>query len=72
MLCRNLVSYKSGLIDEAGDELLAMNIIHERDLDFATDADIHGTVHRLADFARNNGIGLTRLYQCCLSPGDEA
>jgi hypothetical protein len=48
MLCRNLMSVKSKLVDEDGNNLLTCSIIHEDDLDFATDDDIKGTVARLA------------------------
>ena len=48
MLCRNLVSEKSELVDEDGTDLLTCSIIHESDIDFANDADIRGSVRRLA------------------------
>ena len=49
MFCRNLVSQKSDLVDEDdGDELLTCSVIHDRDLDFATDEDIKDTCRRLA------------------------
>ena len=38
----------SGITDEEGTELLTCNIIRSEDLDFATDADVRGTVRRLA------------------------
>lgn len=48
MLCRNLFSEKSGLADEDGNDMLTCNLIHENELDMATDADIFGSVRRLA------------------------
>ena len=48
MLCRNLFSVQSGVVDEDGSDLLTCSLIHEADLDFATDADIRGSVQRLA------------------------
>lgn len=51
MLCRNLVSLESDLVAEDSTKLLACSVIHEADLDFATDSDIRGTVRRLAAHA---------------------
>jgi hypothetical protein len=48
MLCRNLMSVKSNLVDEDGENLLTCSIVFEEELDFATDSDIKGTVARLA------------------------
>ena len=48
MLCRNLVSEKSELVAEDGTDLLMCSIIHESEIDFASDADIRGSVRRLA------------------------
>lgn len=48
MLCRNLMSEDSGLVDEDGTNLLTCTLVHESELDFATDADIRGSVRRLA------------------------
>ena len=48
MLCKNLVTAKSGLVDEDGTDLLQCSLIHEKDMDWASDADIFGTVDRLA------------------------
>lgn len=49
MLCRNLYSEKSELTAEDGSKMLTCTLIHESDLDFATDDDIRGSVRRLAD-----------------------
>ena len=48
ILCRNLYSVKSNIVDEEGENLLTMDKIYEEDLDFATDDDIYGSVDRLA------------------------
>ena len=48
ILCRNLTSVSSGLVDEDGHELLTCSIIKESDLGFADDEDIKGTPARLA------------------------
>jgi hypothetical protein len=48
MLCRNLYSRESELVDEDGTNLLTCSLIFEADLDFATDGDIRGSVRRLA------------------------
>lgn len=48
MLCRNLYSEKSGIVDQDGHDMLTCNIVHEGDLDMAVDADILGSVRRLA------------------------
>ena len=47
MLCRNLVSLKSDIVDEHGASLLSCSIWLEDEMDFATDQDIRGTVARL-------------------------
>ena len=48
MIRRNLFSRASGIVDEDGTELLTCSIIRERDLDFATDAEVVGSARRLA------------------------
>jgi hypothetical protein len=48
MLCRNLYTQKSQLVAEDGSHMLTCSLIHEADLDFATDDDIRGSVRRLA------------------------
>jgi hypothetical protein len=48
MLCRNLVSVKSQVVDEDGSNLLTCSVVFEKDLDFASDEDILGTISRLA------------------------
>jgi hypothetical protein len=63
MLCRNLVSQRSKVAGEEGAELLKCSIIHEAELDFATDADIRGTIRRLAEDAVNLPKALFLLKQ---------
>ena len=48
MLCRNLLSKASRLVDEDGDDVLTCSLIHESELDFASDSDVRGSVRRLA------------------------
>ena len=47
MLCRNLISNVSEIIDEDGSHLLTCNMYSEADLDFATDDDVRGAMRRL-------------------------
>ena len=49
MLCRNLYSESSGLVDEDGSDMLTCSLLHEGELDFATDEDIRGSARRLAE-----------------------
>ena len=51
MLCRNLVSVDSGLTDEDGGQMLSCSLLHDAELDPATDDDIRGSVRRLAAHA---------------------
>ncbi len=49
LLCRNLFAITTDVVDlETGDTLLAASLLFEHELDFATDADIRGTIARLA------------------------
>lgn len=69
LLCRNLVSEKSEVICEDGTNLLTCSIIHEHELDFATDADIRGSVRRLAALKVTDAIGVFRHVRaptCCM------
>lgn len=50
MLCLNLYSHKSGLVDEDGEDILTCTLVHEDQLHFATDADVRGAVRRLAAY----------------------
>jgi hypothetical protein len=48
LLCRNLFAITTDVVDsETGDTLLAASLLFEDELDFATDADIRGTITRL-------------------------
>ena len=51
MLCRNLISNASEVIDEDGSHLLTCNMYSEADLDFATDDDVRGAMRRLERYA---------------------
>ena len=53
MCCKNLYTATSEIANGEDDEenILTCSLLKERDLDFATDEDIRGTVRRLAHFA---------------------
>ena len=66
MLCLNLRTSESEIVDEDGRNLLVCSAIHEHELVFATDQDIRGAVNRLsthvndADFElRQTAVGFT-------------
>jgi hypothetical protein len=40
--CINLYTEKSGLVDEYGSEYLTTSLVHEDELEFATDEDVIG------------------------------
>ena len=61
--CRNLYTRASGVVDEAGDPLLSCSLILPETLDFATDADVRGTVRRLAHFASTRDPGDVKLME---------
>ena len=63
LLCRNLVARESGIVDEDGSNLLLSSIVHEADLDFASNDDIRGTVQRLAAFSVTDTPGDFKLRQ---------
>ena len=48
LLCRNLYTESSAILDEDGSNLLVAAVMKEDELDFATDEDIRGCVRRLA------------------------
>ena len=50
MLCKNLIAEESGAVDADGTNILVCSLIHEQQLQFATDADIRRTIDRLAGF----------------------
>jgi len=63
-ICRNLIAHASAIKDEEGAAILTSSIIHEEELDFATDDDVRESVMRLAqhcgepDFAlRQQAVG---------------
>ena len=47
MLCRNIFTEHSEVVDEEGDALLTSNIYSSDAIDFATDSDIRSTIARL-------------------------
>jgi hypothetical protein len=48
MLCLNLYTRDSGLVDEDGTKQLCCTLVHETDLILATDEDIYACIDRLA------------------------
>ena len=50
MLCKNLVSQKSGITEIDGTRRLICSLIHESQMQFATDDEIHGAIRRLRGF----------------------
>ena len=67
LLCRNLYLEKSDIAGEDGDNLLVCNIIHERELDFATNDDIRGSVRRLAAHSLTDNAGMFKFHQSTLA-----
>ena len=63
MLCRNLISQRSRIASEDGSALLKFSVVHESELDFATDADIRGTIARLAHDAATLSKEMLKLKQ---------
>ena len=47
LLCKNIISHRSPLVDEAGCEILVTDLVKESQLDLTTDQDIWSTVARL-------------------------
>ena len=48
MICRNLHSIKSAVVGEDGSNLLTCRFVNEAEIEFATGAEIRGSVRRLA------------------------
>ena len=63
MICRNLFSEKSGVVDEDDEDLMTCSIIYKDELDVATDAEVRGTVRRLAALEGQVGSGEFELRQ---------
>jgi len=72
MLCLNLLSLSTGVFrndddadsdDDLSGEMLSCSILHERDLHFATDEDIRGTVRRLDAFKPVTSAGDFKLRE---------
>ena len=47
LLCKNIISHRSSLVDEAGCEILVTDLVKESQLDLTNDKDIWSTVARL-------------------------
>ena len=65
MECRNLYSRRSNIVNDEGEEIFTCSLHLMDEMDFATDADVHGTVHRLADVAANRPGELKLREQAC-------
>ena len=63
VLCSNLYSEKSGIIDEDGTDHLTCEIVHESDLHFASDSDIKGAVARLDAYSRTDDVESFKIRQ---------
>jgi hypothetical protein len=63
VLCSNLYSEKSGIIDEDGTDHLTCEIVHEADLHFASDSDIKGAVARLDAYSRTDDVESFKIRQ---------
>ena len=50
VLCKNIVSKNSGLLDEEGTELLHTELVTESSCDFTTDEDLWSSISRLKKF----------------------
>ena len=57
MLCLNLYTSKSGIVDEDGEDILTCSLVHENELHFACDDDVRGAVRRLARFKLTDSPG---------------
>ena len=65
MGCRNLYSACSGITGDDGEDLLTSNLHLFSEMDFATDADIRGTVKRLAFVADHSADQLPLRQIAC-------
>ncbi len=63
MLCLNLIAELSGLVDVDGSDILVCNLCQEAQLQFATDADIRGSISRLERYKVIESKGDFALWQ---------
>ena len=63
MICRNLFSEKSGIVDEDDEDILTCSLIHKDDFDMATDDEIRATVRRLTAMEGNVSTDEFKLRQ---------
>ena len=63
--CRNLFSETSGIVGEDDEEILTCNLHFAHEMDFASDADVRGTVQRLANVATNRPAELKNREIAC-------
>ena len=66
MLCSNLVSVSSGLVDESGDDILTCSLVFENQLRFASDDDVKGTIRRLRAHTRSDSAKTFKLQEQAL------
>jgi len=66
MLCSNLVSVSSGLVDEDGDDILTCSLVFEDQLRFASDDDVNGTIRRLKAHKRSDSAKVFKLREQAL------
>jgi hypothetical protein len=66
MLCSNLVSVSSGLVDEDGDDILTCSLVFEDQLRFASDDDVKGTIRRLKAHKRSDSAKVFKLREQAL------
>ena len=63
MLCLNLYTEKSELVGDDETHVLTCTLLHEAELHFASDADVRGSVHRLAARRLINNAWIFELRQ---------
>lgn len=63
--CRTLFSVRSSVVDENGQSIFTCNLYRHSEMDMATDADVRGTVRRLADIAATRPRELYLRQQAC-------
>ena len=63
MMCTNLVTEASGLVDEDGEDILVCSLIHEDQLNFASDDDVRASLARLANHKLTSSSGDFKLWE---------
>ena len=65
VLCGNLYTMASGIVQEDGSEMLCCSLIHEEDLAFSTDDDVYATIDRLAARKLTDGVDMFKKARNC-------